>query len=105
MPGNAVPPQGQRPYPVTPLPPQAQPQAKPKPMYQGMKILRNVFGAITALTAVIGLALVVFGSSYETESGMILFISALGMAAIWGIWSLLIDISIELRIISERRLR
>lgn len=80
-------------------PQQQQPQAPAKdaPSYRGMKILLSVFGAVIILTALIGLGMVFFGADYETADGMLFFVSSLVMTSLWGIWSVLIDISKELR--------
>lgn len=80
-------------------PQQQQPQAPAKdaPSYRGMKILLSVFGAVIILTALIGLGMVFFGADYETADGMLFFVSSLVMTSLWGIWSVLIDISKELQ--------
>ncbi|OFP66460.1 hypothetical protein HMPREF2978_04580 [Corynebacterium sp. HMSC074C01] len=62
-----------------------------------MKILLSVFGAVIILTALIGLGMVFFGADYETADGMLFFVSSLVMTSLWGIWSVLIDISKELK--------
>lgn len=80
-------------------PQQQQPQAPAKdaPSYRGMKILLSVFGAVIILTALIGLGMVFFGADYETADGLLFFVSSLVMTSLWGIWSVLIDISKELK--------
>lgn len=83
--------------PMQPQQQQSQPPAKDVPSYRGMRILSSVFGAVIILTALVGLGMVFFGSSYETADGLLFFVSSLVMTSLWGIWSVLIDISKELQ--------
>ncbi|WP_293768088.1 hypothetical protein [uncultured Corynebacterium sp.] len=55
------------------------------------------FAALTILLAVIGLGMLFMGNDYEKDTGLTTFLAAVFMTAVWGIWSLLVDIATELK--------